>query len=354
MATRIVLHIAFWMVYLLEDTFLEYFWIRESFRDLSEIEIFLKGLHSNLSLLPSKLLLVYFLIFYAIEHGINQNKKLLTVIGQALCMLVISVLLYRIIAVYYVNPFVYAEPSTLSMILDPRRILSAVLDIGFVAGGAVALKLLGMYFRGKDREKELVKEKLESELKFLRTQTNPHFLFNTLNNIYALARKKSDETADVVLKLSKLLRFMLYDAGKNRITVWEEMHMIDSYLELEKIRYDSRLKIHFRKEVDNPAHEIAPMILLPFIENAFKHGAGEMRFESFVCIDLILEKGLLKFSIENSKDDEGLSAITENIGLSNVRRQLQLMYKEYDLKVQNHGKIFRVNLTLNLNKNASL
>jgi sensor histidine kinase YesM len=114
------------------------------------------------------------------------------------------------------------------------------------------------------------------------------------------------------------------------------------------------LTIHFRKEVDNPAHEIAPMILLPFIENAFKHGAGEMRFESFVYIHLILQKGILKFSIENSKDGEGLSEITENIGLSNVRRQLQLMYKDYDLKVQDQGKTFRVNLTLNLNKNASL
>ena len=354
MSTRIVLHIAFWLVYLLEDTFLEYFWIRDSYPDLTELERFLKGMHSNLALLPSKLLFVYFLIFFAIERGINRNKKLLVVIGQASMMLIISILLYRVIAVYYVNPFVYKEPSTPLMIVDPRRILSALLDIGFVAGGAVALKLLGMYFRGKVREKELVKEKLEAELKFLRTQTNPHFLFNTLNNIYALARKKSDDTADVVLKLSKLLRFMLYDAGKNRIILCEEMHMIDSYLELEKIRYNSRLEINFLKEVDDPGHQIAPMILLPFIENAFKHGAGEMRFESFVWIDLRLQKGILKFSIENSKDDDDWSEVTENIGLSNVRRQLQLMYRDYNLKVQNHGKTFRVNLTLNLNKNASL
>ena len=354
MSTRIVLHIAFWLVYLLEDTFLEYFWIRDSYPDLTELERFLKGMHSNLALLPSKLLFVYFLIFFAIERGINKNKKLLVVIGQASMMLIIPILLYRVIAVYYVNPFVYKEPSTPLMIVDPRRILSALLDIGFVAGGAVALKLLGMYFRGKVREKELVKEKLEAELKFLRTQTNPHFLFNTLNNIYALARKKSDDTADVVLKLSKLLRFMLYDAGKIRITLCEEMHMIDSYLELEKIRYNSRLEINFHKEVDDPNHQIAPMILLPFIENAFKHGAGEMRFESFVWIDLRLQKGILKFSIENSKDDDDWSEVTENIGLSNVRRQLQLMYRDYDLKVQNHGKTFRVNLTLNLNKNASL
>ncbi|MGZ5191017.1 MAG: sensor histidine kinase, partial [Flavisolibacter sp.] len=140
----------------------------------------------------------------------------------------------------------------------------------------------------------------------------------------------------------------------NRITLCEEMHMIDSYLELEKIRYNSRLEINFLKEVDDPGHQIAPMILLPFIENAFKHGAGEMRFESFVWIDLRLQKGILKFSIENSKDDDDWSEVTENIGLSNVRRQLQLMYRDYDLKVQNHGKTFRVNLTLNLNKNASL
>ena len=245
MRTRLLLHIAFWLVYLLEDTLLEYFWIRSSFPALTEVQRFLKGLHANLALLPVKLLFVYFIIYYAIDRGIRKNQKIGIVVVEVSSMLVFSVLLHRIVATFYLNPYVYQEPVAVSRIFDATRILSAVLDIGFVAGGAVAMKLLRLYLLGREREKTLVAERLEAELKFLKTQTNPHFLFNTLNNIYALARKKSDKTADVVMKLSKLLRFMLYEARKNRISLLDEIHMIDSYLELEGIRYDERLKITF-------------------------------------------------------------------------------------------------------------
>lgn len=354
MVTRWILHITFWLVYLLEDTLLEYFWIRDSFPRLSEMERFLKGLHANMALLPVKFLLIYFIIFFAIDRGINKNKKIGLVIAEVAAMFLITILLHRIIAIFYVTPFVYHEENQAYRLFDGRRIFSAILDIGFVAGGAVAMKLLRMHLLGKEREKNLVKEKLEAELKFLKTQTNPHFLFNTLNNIYALARKKSDDTADTVMKLSKLLRFMLYEARKNRISLVDEIHMIDSYLELEKIRYNERLRIRFDKQVDDSSQEIAPMILLPFIENAFKHGAAETRFESFISINLQLQKGILQFNIENSKDDNETNEVHENIGLSNVRRQLQLMYKDYDLKVQNLANTFNVSLTLNLQRNAAL
>jgi hypothetical protein len=354
MGTRLLLHIAFWLIYLLEDTLLEYFWIKSSFPTLSEPELFLKGLHTNLALLPVKLLFVYFLIYYAIDRGIRRNKKIVVVVIEVSAMLVCSVLLHRLIATFYLSPYVYYEPVVASRFFDATRILSAVLDIGFVAGGAVAMKLLRLYLTGKEREKALVAEKLEAELKFLKTQTNPHFLFNTLNNIYALARRRSDKTADVVMKLSKLLRFMLYEARKNRISLVDEIHMIESYLELEGIRYNERLRISFNKQVDDASQEIAPMILLPFIENAFKHGAGETRFESFIFIDLKLNSGLLQFDITNSKDETEVDEIQESIGLSNVRRQLQLMYKDYDLKIKNLGNTFNVRLTLNLNSNGAI
>lgn len=354
MNTRVLLHIAFWLAYLFEDTLLEYFWIKDSFPDLSEIGRFLKALHSNLALLPAKLLFVYFLIFKAIDRDIHKNKNIGLVITEVSGMLFIAVLLHRLIAIFYLSPHVYGEQVAAYELFDARRVLSAVLDIGFVAGGAVAMKLLRLYLMGREREKMLLTEKLHAELKFLKTQTNPHFLFNTLNNIYALARKKSDHTADVVMKLSKLLRFMLYEARKNRISLVDEIHMIDSYLELERIRYNERLKIRFDKEVDDSSQEIAPMILLPFIENAFKHGAGETRFESFICIDLRLREGILQFNIENSKDENENNEVHENIGLSNVRRQLQLMYKDYDLKIQNLANTFNVSLTLNLNSNAAI
>ena len=354
MSTRLLLHIAFWLVYLLEDTLLEYVWIRDSFKDLDEIGLFMKALHGNFALLPVKMIFVYFVIYAAIENGLQKNKKIFTVITWVSLMLVVSVILHRVIMKYYVNAVVYKEAWEALELFDARRIFSAILDIGFVAGGAVALKLLRMHMIDREREKNLVKEKLEAELKFLKTQTNPHFLFNTLNNIYALARKKSDDTADVVMKLSKLLRFMLYEARKNRIALGDEIRMIEDYLELEKIRYNERLTTRFEKFTDSSNAEIAPMILLPFIENAFKHGAGETRFQSYINICLKLQNGILNFNIENSKDLEDTGELRENIELSNVRRQLELMYRDYDLQLNNGATKFSVNLKLNLNPDAAI
>ena len=354
MRTRLWLHIAFWLAYLLEDTLLEYFWIRDSFSSLPDIQIFLKGLHANLALLPPKILLVYFIIFRSIDRGIQRNRKIVIIIAEMFAVLLISIFLHRLLVAFYVGPLVYEEPNTVRKIFEPRRAFSALLDIGFVAGGAVAMKLLRLYFIAREREQKLVTEKLEAELKFLKSQTNPHFLFNTLNNIYALARRKSDDTADVVMKLSKLLRFMLYEARKSRISLGDEIHMIESYLELEKIRYNDRLKITFDKKVHDCSQSIAPMILLPFIENAFKHGAAEARFESFIDINLQLKEGILDFRIENSKDETDSNEFIENIGLSNVRRQLQLMYRHHNLTVKNRAAVFHVHLTINLHDNADL
>jgi len=181
-----------------------------------------------------------------------------------------------------------------------------------------------------------------------------HFLFNTLNNIYALARKKSDETANVVMKLSKLLRFMLYESRKERIPLADELRMIDDYLELQKIRYNERLTIDFNKDIDDPTQQVSPLLLLPFIENAFKHGVSETSFDSYIRIDAKLRKGTLQFDIENSKEANGEVEVNDNIGLSNVRRQLELMYADYNLDINNLEKKFTVNLTINLNHDTTL
>jgi LytS/YehU family sensor histidine kinase len=227
------------------------------------------------------------------------------------------------------------------------------MDIGFVSGVAIILKLLQIQLAAREREKNLIKEKLEAELKFLRHQTNPHFLFNTLNNIYALARKRSEHTAEVVMRLSKLLRFILYGSKSNLITIADELKVLDDYIELEKMRYD-RLTIHFDREIDESTQQIAPLLLLPFVENAFKHGASESRFDSFIRMQVQLQKGVLIFNIENTKETNTTEEIRDNIGLRNVRRQLELMYKEYDLQLKNEPTIFSVRLFINLTSYAQV
>lgn len=177
---------------------------------------------------------------------------------------------------------------------------------------------------------------------------NPHFLFNTLNNIYALARKRSDDTPEVVMRLSKILRFMLYESRKSNVPISEELRLIQDYIELERIRYNDRLTIRFDKSIDTGVQPIAPLILLPFVDNAFKHGASETRFNSYIDIVVILEEGNLIFSVENLKGEESEGEVRENIGLSNVRRQLELMYPEHELVIENGKSVFRILLKINL------
>jgi LytS/YehU family sensor histidine kinase len=265
-----------------------------------------------------------------------------------------SLVLYSTIYTYLVYPVIFQGALKYPGFMDIRQVLFGLMDIGFVTGAAVAIRLLRSQLAGKEIEKHLLREKLETELKFLRSQTNPHFLFNTLNNIYGLARKKSDQTAEVVMKLSGILRFMLYESGKDFITISEEIRIIEDYLELERIRYNDRLTIKMKTMVDKPGQPVSPLLLLPFIENAFKHGVSNTRFNSFVNIELALEEGVMHFSVENTKGDPIAGKEVGQIGLSNARRQLELMYKEHELEVNDLENTFKIRLIINLNSHAKI
>lgn len=332
---------------------MEYAWFNSYFPDIGVGARLWLAFRTVLCMISPKILFSYFLL-WAVGRAVNRNRQIPWLALMTTGALVAAVMLYRVILNKYVVPHLLDNAWKDGQLFDLKRCLSAFLDIGFVAACAVAMKFLRMSWLSRTREKKLLQEKLEAELKFLRTQTNPHFLFNTLNNIYALARKKSDDTADVVMKLSKLLRFMLYESRKERIPVSAEIRMIEDYLELEKIRYNERLTIQFEKDIDDSAQQIAPLLLLPFIENAFKHGASETRFDSFIHIRVQLKAGQLQFCIENSKEENGETTVTDNIGLSNVRRQLELMYRDYHLQVDNQKDRFSVHLTINLNNDATL
>jgi len=352
MNQRVGLHILFWFGYLLFQALIEFAWLNSPASKTPVVEIGWMAFLGELTQLPIKAALSYFIIYLANNLASKiRNPAVSIIIG--LCAFVVAVVLQRLLIVHLVLPDIYHEKTSPDFIFQWKRMISTFLDMIFVVGIVVSIKQFRLSQRSKEKEKSLIKEKLEAELKFLRTQTNPHFLFNTLNNIYALARKKSDETADVVLKLSKLLRFMLYESKKNSITLSEELRVLSDYIELEKIRYNERLTITFSRSIDDETQPIAPLILLPFVENAFKHGASETRFNSFIYIDVQLQKRQLNFTIENSTEDEG-GVIVENIGLSNVRRQLELMYPEHRLDIKACDKIFKVNLTINLQRHEAV
>ncbi|THU41145.1 histidine kinase [Niastella caeni] len=350
---RVLLHSAFWLVYLLQDTVLEFVWVGPALKNIPEDVQFWMAFKAAIAAVLPKLLFTYFILYVVIKEIIKGNVRLSWIILQVMAAFIIIIILHRIVFVYYINPVIYGGVLKERPLFHVLSVLLAVMDIGFVSGVAITMKLLRIQLVAREREKNLIKEKLGAELKFLRHQTNPHFLFNTLNNIYALARKQSEHTAEVVMRLSKLLRFILYESKSNLITIEDELRILDDYIALEKIRYD-RLTIHFQREIDESSGKIAPLLLLPLVENAFKHGASESRFDSFIRIHVQLQQGRLTFNIENTKENHTAEEIRDNIGLGNVRRQLELMYKEYDLQLQNEPHLFSVRLYINLTSYAQV
>ena len=222
-------------------------------------------------------------------------------------------------------------------------------------GGVLSLFVFGIsthvyhYVKLTQAAQRLMIEKQAAELNYLKSQTNPHFLFNTLNNIYSLARDKSDLAAESILRLSKILRFMLYETGGAYIAIEQELKIISDYISLEKLRYDESLHVNFNHDIEDMKQAMPPLLLIPLVENAFKHGVSETRGRPFVDIHLSVRQRQLKFIVKNSS--EALSndgVVNENIGLSNLRRQLELLYKEYELSVKQEDGAFVARLIINL------
>ena len=207
--------------------------------------------------------------------------------------------------------------------------------------------------RLREKNNQLRIEKKEAELNYLKSQTNPHFLFNTLNNIYSLARDKNDLAPESILRLSKILRFMLYETGGESIVIDDELKIITDYIALEKLRYDDSLFVTLNTDIDNSKQPLPPLLLIPLVENAFKHGVSETRNEPFVDINLIVKQQQLLFIVKNSIEETATEQeVKENIGLSNLRRQLALLYNDYDLSVGQENAVFTSTLRINLTSNA--
>lgn len=348
------LHVLFWVAYLTQDTLLAYLWDAPRYLSLPAATRVLNSFYLCFALLPPKILFTYLLLYVILDRIIRQNNRFFQNMMYLLLSVVATLLLVRVINVYFVYPVIYHNLAKAPPFFAPFSFLFEVIDLGFISGIAIAIRQIRLQLAGKEREKLLVKEKLEAELKFLKNQTNPHFLFNTLNNIYALARKKSDSTADVVMKLSKILRFMLYESGRRFITIAEEVKLIEDYIDLEKIRYNQNLHVMFTKEIDNTEQELSPLLLLPFVENAFKHGVSESFFDSTVKIAIRLQQGQLHFNIENTKEDEETKHDSGKIGLFNIKRQLELMYTDHRMVVDNQPTKFKVHLYVNLEKHGEI
>jgi two-component system LytT family sensor kinase len=184
----------------------------------------------------------------------------------------------------------------------------------------------------------------EQELDYLKNQIHPHFLFNTLNTIYGFALKKSSETPNIILKLSNLLDYILYQANKSTVPLIDEIIHLEGYIDLERIRFSDTLKVNFIKEIENQDVLIAPMLLLPFVENVFKHGSIVDGFLSII-IDISVTNNTLKFSIKNTFKQ---TTSKDGLGLKNIKERLDILYPtNYNLKIISNPNWFEVLLEIN-------
>jgi two-component system, LytTR family, sensor kinase len=205
------------------------------------------------------------------------------------------------------------------------------------------------HIRLRRSAQQLLIEKQQAELNYLKSQTNPHFLFNTLNNIYSLSRDKSDLAPESILRLSKILRYMLYETSGPYTAISQDLKIIGDYIALEKLRYDESLQVNFSNDIEDMNQAIPPLLLIPMVENAFKHGASETRSRPFVDIYVSIKNRQLLFSVKNSAGDPGDNGkVQESIGLTNLRRQLELLYTDYDLNLKQEMHEFIATLKINL------
>jgi sensor histidine kinase YesM len=266
-------------------------------------------------------------------------------------------LINRAIFYYIVLPRFYPEyierVYKLGFFYPPELIaftISLLSVIAFVA----AITFITEWYDHEKSKQQLVKEKLESELKFLKSQIHPHFLFNMLNNLYALTLKKSDLAPAMILKISSLLDYMLHEAMAPSVTLQREIEVLRDYIELEKIRYGDRINMEVDIRGEFNERRIAPLLLLPFLENCFKHGASEALDNPWISLKIRTTGSLFEMRLINSVSRllDGRSRETgEGIGFVNVRRRLELLYGDgFMLDIRTGEEEYGVSLDVHLDK----
>ncbi len=228
-----------------------------------------------------------------------------------------------------------------------KSLISYFITNGFFVFLSTVYKFTVDWFFNENEKSELEKQKLTAELAFLKSQINPHFLFNSLNNIYSLAYRKSDATPNAILKLSEIMRYMLYESNESRVLLSKEIVYLKSYIELQKLRFkgDGYVVLEVEGEIDDL--RILPLVLISFVENAFKHGLATEENDPIQINISVFEHNLI-FTVKNLKSDANKDE-TGGIGLANVKRRLDLVYPDcYKLSVENQERHYLSELYLNL------
>ncbi|MEM8893046.1 MAG: histidine kinase [Bacteroidota bacterium] len=338
--TRWVQHVLFWALYL------HFYGILYGAYDENFKHAFIK----EAMYLPVKIITTYFAIYFLLPKYLLKERYISFAIWFAISATLAGIL-QRFVTYYLEYPMFYPAGQNYPLFI-PIKIIKGVVGIYPVVFFAVTIKMLKYWYQSRQTQQELSNQSLEAELKLLKTQIHPHFLFNTLNNLYALTLKKADNAPAMVLKISDLINYMLYECNVKLIGLSKEIKFIENYVEIEKMRFGDRLDFSLSLHGEIEDKKVPPLLLLPFFENAFKHGVSEELETSWVTASIGIGKGRMKLKLENSKGDFSPShANGENgIGLKNVKRRLELLYDEnYDLQILDEQDTYLVILDIPIN-----
>jgi len=330
-----------------QDCLLAYTWVGPSFKNISHGRMLGIAVQAALINMPYKLMLSYFVLYVSIPKISAGKQRLGKVVTEIALVFILSVLLYRYSSHYILYAHIYGGVINEGHTLDIANVLVAVIDIGFIAGLAASIKFVRIQVAGKEREKSLMKEKLGAELKFLRNQTNPHFLLNTLNNIYFIAQRESPRTADLLEKLSSIMRYFLDQGPQSRILLSTELDFIRNYVELEKMRIRYPVNITFRLAGETENTMIPPMLLIPLVENVFKHGIDKTKEDNYIDIYLQVAERL-HFEVINNTGDQPFSN-GKGTGLKNLSDRLTILYGGgFKLETSRTGAVYTSRLNIPL------
>ena len=330
---RIMIHLLFWILIVLY--FAWGFGFHTGFKD---------SILNAMFYLPGDMLMVYTLIYFLIpRYLINKEYGKFFIgllLGLSCCAL-------------------YAWATHLALSPDEAfrgfnmAVGMNVLPFVHVSGIAISIKLLSFWYKQKQQTIEAQQQRTQAELEMLKNQLHPHFLFNTLNNLYAYTLERSPKAPEIVLKLSALLRFMIYESNARFISLNEEIDLLRHYIELEQLRYGDRLDISFVIHGKTNNYQIAPLLLLPLLENAFKHGTSKQIDQCWISLNLSVTDDVMYFKLVNSmdKDHDTGQYKTGGLGLNNVIRRLELLYDgQFKFEKLMQDEVYIVNLDITLRK----
>ena len=337
---QLLLHIAFWLAYS------SFFLYQLSFMRKGDA-IDWDRLMSELAFHMISMLLICYFNYGILLPRFLRNKNL----GRYLVEFIPIFIIYSFFVVLGKRFIISSFDPSINWIYSWRFTLNVSFSMFFLVLFVGLIRFVEDWFELEAHKSQLENEQLISELKFLKAQVNPHFLFNTLNNLYYLSLNNSPNTPELIAQLSQMMRYMLYDSNHPRVALSKEVDYIKNYIKLEKLRLNEDVPIDLVIEGNIENVTIAPMILIPFIENAFKHGISNSVKGSWIKIDISINGSTCLYQVSNSKVEENKKTITEKsgIGLNNVKRRLDLSYPDsYNMQVDENQNSYTVTLRLSL------